>query len=166
MAADRKKGRDPKKTFVMDGDDKKLIPDVRRDFGSGRAIGRTLQFRTVPEGAVQERESSWRITLTPTDVKQPTIALVVCDDAVVGRGRTADVDLAYYGGHKDGVSRQHARLRPTKTGLYLIDLESSNGTQLNGVPVGPGMARKLSEDDAIAFGNLHFTVAFLPLDTD
>ena len=35
----------------------------------------------------------------------------------------------------DSVSRQHAKITPTKTGFIIEDLDSSNGTYVDGVPI-------------------------------
>ena len=143
-------------------DTEALIPAIRQDYGVGLGMGPTLQFRPVPAPEGQrELPSAWRILLVPTDVKQPTIALYVWGDTVIGRGPEVDIDLTAYGGEEKGVSRRHARFRPSWSALYLMDLKSTNGTQLNGILVGPGRAAKLSHDDMLAFGSLHFTLHIL-----
>jgi pSer/pThr/pTyr-binding forkhead associated (FHA) protein len=47
-------------------------------------------------------------------------------------GRASDCDLCLSDGQ---VSRQHARIEPHGAGTQLIDLESANGTYVNGRPV-------------------------------
>jgi two-component system cell cycle response regulator len=60
-------------------------------------------------------------------------------EAVIGRGRTAEVRL-----FDEGVSREHARIRTDGIRLYVEDLGSRNGTFCNGkkvdapVPLGDG----------------------------
>ena len=49
-------------------------------------------------------------------------------------------------------------LRPTPTNLYLIDLNSTNGTFHNSVPVGPGIARALEDGDTLLLGRLGLAV--------
>jgi len=49
-----------------------------------------------------------------------------------------DVDLGPHGGGQAGVSRRHARLLYSSEGWMLEDLQSTNGTFLNSVPVPPG----------------------------
>lgn len=77
----------------------------------------------------------------------------VGDRFTIGRDASCDLAIADM-----TVSRQHAQLERTPGGWLLSDLESTNGTRVNGwrvrgqVPVGPG--------DRVSFGNLEviFTV--------
>ena len=156
-------GRPQMPTQDIKRDEMPIVPGIRRDFGSGFVSGETtLRYRAVPtKQANRQLAEPWRILLIPTDTDQPTIALLVWGDARIGRDKSADIDLSPYGGSAKGVSRCHALLRPTRSALFLIDLESTNGTQLNSVPVGPGMALKLKTKDIIAFGDLQFTIDIL-----
>ncbi|WP_225931385.1 FHA domain-containing protein [Leptolyngbya sp. 7M] len=54
-------------------------------------------------------------------------------DAVVTLGRASDNDVAFP--EDPNVSRYHAEIEPRGNEYCLIDLDSSNGTALNGVPV-------------------------------
>lgn len=51
---------------------------------------------------------------------------------MLGRGseasQTPDLDLDPYGALEKGISQRHALLRPTGHNLYLLDLNSANGT--------------------------------------
>jgi diguanylate cyclase (GGDEF)-like protein len=64
---------------------------------------------------------------------------------LVGRGESADLQL-----HDRGVSREHARLVPAEDGVYLRDLDSSNGTYVNGSEL-TGV-HKLEDDDKVTLG--------------
>ncbi len=65
-------------------------------------------------------------------------------DLLLGRAQTAEVRLL-----DDGVSRLHARIRPTESGVVVEDLESRNGTFCNGHRV----TRQVLEDgDKIQIG--------------
>ncbi len=63
---------------------------------------------------------------------------------VIGRGAGADVRLT-----DPGVSRRHAEIRLTDTGPMLNDLQSTNGTKLNGVSV---TAAALADGDEVRLG--------------
>jgi hypothetical protein len=106
----------------------------------------------------------WRIELHGLAGGKP-IGLDILGDVTLGRGsdpsRGPDFDLTPYGGIQCGVSRQHAILKPTPHSLYLLDLQSKNGTQYNGMPMLKGMARSLLNNDIITLGTLRFQVKII-----
>jgi diguanylate cyclase (GGDEF)-like protein len=57
-------------------------------------------------------------------------------EVVIGRAADADIRL-----QDDGVSRRHARIVVASGGLHLEDLQSANGTLLNGQPVSRSLLR-------------------------
>jgi hypothetical protein len=62
-----------------------------------------------------------------------------------------DLDLARYDpGH--AVSRRHACIEYQAGSYYLLDLQSTNGTRLNGEPVIPGRKMPLQDGAVIEFG--------------
>lgn len=69
-----------------------------------------------------------------------------------------DVDLTPYGGYEHGVSRVHAALRITTDGVFLIDLQSSNGTFLNGLRLRPHAPYPLRHQDKVLLGTLPLQV--------
>ncbi|MCU0494908.1 MAG: FHA domain-containing protein [Chloroflexaceae bacterium] len=84
---------------------------------------------------------------------QPTRWLLSEVQHVLGRQPPADILLPF-----PAVSRQHARLVRQGRGYLLSDLESRNGTFLNGQPVG-GEPQRLNHGDSIVLGGsvtLHF----------
>lgn len=93
------------------------------------------------------------------------IGLDIYSDAVFGRGAgrptSPDIDLNNLDALKLGVSRRHAMLRPTSRNLYLIDLDSTNGSFVNAVPVGKGMAQVLKTNDTVALGGLSFEIQII-----
>lgn len=59
----------------------------------------------------------------------------------------------------DGVSRMHARLVRKEDGLYMSDLNSTNGTYLNGKLIESGRDYKLKEGDVVSIARNEFFVA-------
>ena len=57
-----------------------------------------------------------------------------------------------------GVSRQHAKLHYADGALYLLDLNSTNGTRLNGRRLGAKTAYPVTDGDTVALGWLEFTI--------
>jgi adenylate cyclase len=69
---------------------------------------------------------------------------------VVGRAVTSDVPI-----YDPTISRRHAEVSLTNSGVRVKDLGSSNGTQLNGVRITEAEA---SVNDVVAFGKVAFKV--------
>jgi hypothetical protein len=123
-------------------------------------------FKIMPERATSQASQLeyrwWRIEMHPSEPNQPILGLDIMDDVIVGRGddpsANPDLDLEPYGGSRQGVSRQHALLRPTETYLYLTDLGSTNGTRYNGIRLASGNVHPLIHNDVISFGNVVFQI--------
>jgi pSer/pThr/pTyr-binding forkhead associated (FHA) protein len=69
---------------------------------------------------------------------------------VIGRGRKADLALA-----EATISRAHAVVGFDSCGFYVEDLSSTNGTLVNGAPVG---RQVLKNEDEIQMGRLRIGV--------
>ena len=57
-----------------------------------------------------------------------------------------------------GVSRMHAKLIGQEDGLYLLDLNSTNGTYINGERIESGKDYKLEEGDMVSFARSEYFV--------
>jgi pSer/pThr/pTyr-binding forkhead associated (FHA) protein len=70
----------------------------------------------------------------------------------IGRASTNDISI-----DSNSISRYHARLVVETEGLFLVDLESTNGCKVNGQAI---TRRKLNDGDAILIGeaNFRFTI--------
>ncbi len=77
---------------------------------------------------------------------------VTTEPLVLGRGRNATVHL-----HSNEVSRRHAELSIKNGELWLLDLESANGTFVNGARINGGAPVKLG--DRIQIGNTIWILA-------
>jgi hypothetical protein len=94
-----------------------------------------------------------------------TIALELTDSIVLGRGddtvpQNIYADLTAYGAIDKGVSRRHAVLQRVKRTITISDLDSRNGTYLNGARLIPHQARFLRHGDEIHLGKLMFHIQF------
>jgi pSer/pThr/pTyr-binding forkhead associated (FHA) protein len=65
-----------------------------------------------------------------------------------------DIDLASFNARELGVSRRHAAIVRFREDLHLIDLDSVNGTYINGRKIGPDVPHQLSDGDQIMLGDL------------
>jgi hypothetical protein len=92
-----------------------------------------------------------------------TIALPGAPQAVVGRADAVsnffpDVDLTPHGALDTGVGRRHARIFVQGGALAVEDLDSTNGTFLNGTRLAPRQATPLKTGDELRLGNLTLRV--------
>ena len=69
-----------------------------------------------------------------------------------------DVDLAPYQAYTHGVSRLHAVIKRGVGDIFLMDLESANGTFINGKRLEPNEERTLANGDVVALGGLKIQV--------
>ncbi len=86
--------------------------------------------------------------LAPGSLVLPDGQRIVLGEAIVTVGRLGDSTLVI---EDPNVSRHHAEIRPQGTGFRLVDLNSTNGSRVNGERVGE---RQLRDGDLIEFGNV------------
>ncbi len=65
-------------------------------------------------------------------------------ELVIGRGENSDIVLP-----ERLVSRSHVRVGRDEQGYFVQDLESKNGTHINGQPLAPGATHRLQDGDEI-----------------
>jgi predicted nucleic acid-binding Zn ribbon protein len=87
------------------------------------------------------------------------IPLVVQDALLIGRadeisGVQPDVDMTPHRGMEGGVSRRHAQLLHEAGKWFIVDLDSTNGTYLNGAEVQPKARQPLNDGDRIGLGDV------------
>ncbi len=122
-------------------------------------------YLVVPPGQIAGEDSGavWRVVFEPMGVNVPPLALEIHGDVILGSDAAPDsdldVNLITYDGWMRGVSRRHVMLRPSKTKLFIMDLRSTNGTQINGLPLGVGWAYALKQGDIVSLAKLNFTVS-------
>ena len=157
-------------TDKLNPEDQSALPEVLRS-AYGYDIGAADKFTPLPKSLAQVRDRHdlklwfWRIEFEGIMPGKGPIGMDLFSDAVIGRdpasGEIVDIDLGPYEAFDKGVSRRHALLRPTRNRLYVIDLESTNGTRVNSLAVGQGRAMEIHSGDTVTVGRLSFTVRFL-----
>lgn len=68
------------------------------------------------------------------------VEVMVNRPIILGRNdgnKPVDVDLTPKGGYRLGISRQHMRLAPAGEKIVATDLDSRNGSKINGQPMRP-----------------------------
>jgi pSer/pThr/pTyr-binding forkhead associated (FHA) protein len=78
--------------------------------------------------------------------------------SVTGQPIVPDVDLSPYDGYSNGVSRIHAVIKVSSGSVAVMDLDSSNGTFVNGRQLKPNQDCPLLDDDLLCLGTLNIQV--------
>jgi hypothetical protein len=74
--------------------------------------------------------------------------------AIAGQAVVPDVDLEPYNAYEQGVSRMHAEIRLSHDGVHVVDLESANGTLINGRRLDAQTPTSVRHGDIIQLGRL------------
>ena len=105
---------------------------------------------------------SLQTTLAPARlvIGGASLPLPVAAEATVGRSDpvssyTPEVDLAQHGALDHGVGRRHARLFIQHGQVLIEDLDSTNGSLVNGQRLAPRQPLALHNGDQIQLGKLH-----------
>lgn len=118
-------------------------------------------YRPVPHSEVQKGTPAWRVRLELAFDTSVCMKLELNGEVTLGRGAEEPGTLSLFNSHNTeslGVSRRHALIRPSDSKLYIFDLNSTNGTWVNGHAVGSNMPHTLSDGDRVMLGRLEFTV--------
>ncbi len=100
--------------------------------------------------------------------RQGAVTLSLDERVVIGRsdgddtGADLGLDLAAYGGDKTGVSRRHAVFSWRDEAVWIEDLDSTNGTRINGLKLTPNHPYHLHDGDEIELGSARLVVRFVP----
>lgn len=86
-----------------------------------------------------------------------TLKVQVESQLVIGRYDKAsqvqpDIDLGVYGAEEKGVSRRHLAIRADEDQLVVVDLNSGNGTLLNGNRLEPNIPHPVKNEDKLQLG--------------
>ncbi len=74
--------------------------------------------------------------------------------------RTNHIDLSPFGAQERGVSRIHAQIHMEDDILYITDMDSTNGTYLDGVKLLPNQQHRIRQKSDIMLGRLHIQVMY------
>ena len=123
--------------------------------------GGTRQLRSLPEEPQGMRP--WQIVFQLLTPEAPEISVNITSPAVVGRSddlspMRPDLDLAEHGAEEAGISRQHAILLPSDNGVFLVDLDSTNGSWMNREFLEPGKKYPIKSGAQVELGNLKMVV--------
>lgn len=71
------------------------------------------------------------------------------------------IDLTRFNAASQGVSRRHARILIEAGDVFLVDLDSRNGTRLNGKVLKPEQPYRLRDGDEMELGQLRVIIRLL-----
>jgi hypothetical protein len=74
--------------------------------------------------------------------------------SVDGQAIVPDVDLRNYDAYDQGVSRIHSEIRLLSDGVYMVDLDSANGTLVSGKRLEPQSPEPVHHGDVVQLGRL------------
>lgn len=138
-----------------------LVPDVPLQapppmpLASPPTVGLTLPTlgTTPPAGISPNQAKPTRAATLPGEyyiylvMRNGQRYLLDGEEAIVGRGQANDIVI-----DSNSISRQHARLQRTPSGVYVSDLGSTNKTFVNGeMTTGPVLLR---DGDVVRFGDV------------
>jgi pSer/pThr/pTyr-binding forkhead associated (FHA) protein len=95
-----------------------------------------------------------------------TLGFEIKDRLLIGRvdmetNTAPDLDLTPFGAQDAGVSRRHAAILRLDGALFLQDLNSRNGTKLNGLVLETDHPHPLHDGDTFELGRLGITLRFV-----
>lgn len=128
-----------------DADNEEGVPK----WGTARFNARTNLILTV-------RHNSAQLVLNANEVEELVIGRFDPDSKT-----GPDIDLLPYDAIEKGVSRRHAAIMRYNGALNIVDLNSGNGTYLNGQRLVAQQPRMLRDGDEIRLGHLAIAISFV-----
>lgn len=139
-------GRKVDRRQVLEDGDAINIGGVNFQFNCAEAL--SVQTRNAMRTSVRQanRNVAYAV-LVDVETKRPVY--LKKRDVLIGRGPECDIHLPF-----ETVSHEHARIHHTSRGWALSDLDSHNGTKLNGRLIDE--PQLIFDDDMITFGDRVF----------
>jgi len=154
-------------------DDKNpTIESTGDKFGATRHLGTRPDAKPMPERPISPLDElipwviEFRVVGTAHMIQVAARESLIIGRADPRRGILADIDLTPYAAHVLGVSRQHARVSVKNDRVTIEDMNSANGTFLNGHVLTSGQEYRLRHGDQLSFGQLHLQVQFVVTPTN
>ncbi len=134
---------------VIEDADVITVGDVSLKFLCAEALSQAskTQIRTEARQSAQQNNNVAYAVLV--DVKTHRPVYIRKKDVLIGRSNNADIQI-----NIDTVSQEHARIHLTSRGWALTDLNSHNGTKLNGRFI--NQPQLIFDEDMITFGERVF----------
>jgi hypothetical protein len=115
-----------------------LVEGAPKDVPAQAEPGATMVYRPHEEPAAEEAPSAVALTVDGTRHE-------VAGRALLGRSKECDVRIS-----DPNVSRRHAEVRQEGSGYWVVDLDSTNGMEVNGRRL---KRAKLEDGDRLTLGS-------------
>ncbi|MCE0484932.1 MAG: FHA domain-containing protein [Methylacidiphilales bacterium] len=113
-------------------------------------LTRTISQR-AEERVAQEQRLLEKYKLLLVSVENPELKLSITRvSSLIGRNPACDLTIPHA-----SISRQHCLLQITDRGVHIKDLDTTNGTMVNGIALKEGY---INPGDKVAIGHLHFVL--------
>ncbi len=128
----------------------------------------TRKLEDASAGGSTDQLGADDVVILQVENDETPILVQMRREVVLGRVTDAQddehtyINLLPYGADEMGVSRRHARLLREDRAVYVLDLNSTNGTRLNGEPLPSGVEKRLRDGDELTLGRLKLYVFFKP----
>ncbi len=140
-------GKDVEENCILENGDIIKIGDIVLKFECDEALSQVTkqQIRTAARSAAPKTVAYGVLV----DIKTKRPVYIKKRDVLIGRGNDCDIQIL-----SDTVSSRHARIHQTSRGWALSDLDSHNGTKLNGRYI--GQPQLIFDEDMLTFGDKVF----------
>lgn len=144
-----------------------LPPD--RQFATSRL--QKIGDKTIPDGYFQFTEQMFLRFTSLESGRYAEIVPTLNKPLLIGRSHNSlpvqpDLDLTPFLSEQHGVSRRHALIRWRDQRLEMQDLDSTNGTGINGFRFHPKETHEVRNGDIINFGRVTVKVGFMSKETN
>ena len=128
-----------------------------------------IETKFFPEGAHEKIEKMSReapaegVAIYVSDQTRP-VEICLEDEFIIGRSIEGSdekvVDLSLYDAYNQGVSRRHLMIRRNGKTCTVLDLNSTNGTRVNGQSLHPQRPFPVKSGSQIRLGKMHIFIVF------
>lgn len=117
------------------------------------------------QGGTTDQLSSESVLILQVGQEEQPLMVQIRSEVILGRvteqsENTTFINLTPYGAEDLGVSRRHCRLLRDQKAVYLMDLNSTNGTRLNGESLPAAVEKRLRDGDEIMLGRMKLFIYF------
>jgi len=102
-----------------------------------------------------DEEGAWRLFLISRDPRRTGDLDIYKTNYLIGRDANAASGVIV---SNPKISRLHCRIDCTENGYFITDLNSRNGTMLNGEIITPGLPYSITDGDMISIAGTKYTV--------